>query len=88
MVSLTKLQILDSIALALTTFKQSSLTWVAQFKYPSKCAPKYFTWWNGYTFLPHIFNLRSVSKTLPISSKDNYFSFGNIKRDFASIEPM
>ena len=40
-VSLTKYWILESMALALTSFTQRWLTWVAQCKYSSKDTPKY-----------------------------------------------
>ena len=57
------------MALVLTSFTQRWLTWVAQFKYLSKYTPIYFTWGYGYNFLPHIFNFRSVSKSLPLVLK-------------------
>ena len=69
MVSLTKYPTLESMELPLTSFKQSWLTWVAHFKHSPIYSRKYFTWRDGYNFLPHIFNLRSVSKTLPLALK-------------------
>ena len=47
----------------ITNFREHGISFN---KSSSKYTPKYFTLWDGYNFLPHIFNLISVSKTLPL----------------------
>ena len=74
MVSLGKYRIFDILALALSI-------------YASIYAPIFYMM-RTIQFLATNFEFEISVKNFTFSFKDNYFSFGNIKRDFVSIKPV